>query len=127
MQTPNPNGPAATMAGAESLSQASPTTSDLGKKTADIIDENRGAAARGIDSAASSLHAKADSLPGGEKVAGAAHTAADAMETAAGYVRDNDLKSMLTDVQKIVKSNPGPALLTAAALGFLLARTFSRN
>ena len=113
MQTPTPNGPA--------------SASDIGQKAADTINENRDAAARGIDSAASSLHAKADSLPGGEKVAGAAHTAANAMETAAGYVRENDMKSMLADVQKIVKDNPGPALLTAAALGFLIARTFSRN
>jgi hypothetical protein len=30
-------------------------------------------------------------------------------------------------VQKIVKNNPGPALLTAAVLGFLVARTFSRE
>jgi hypothetical protein len=31
------------------------------------------------------------------------------------------------DVQKLVKNNPGPALLIAAALGFLVARTFSRD
>ena len=49
------------------------------------------------------------------------------MGTAAGYLRDNDLKSMLADVQQLVKRNPGPALLTAAALGFLMARTFSRD
>lgn len=114
MQTPNSN-------------PASSTASDLGAKAADAIDGNRDAAASGMDSAASSLHAKADKLPGGEKVAGVAHTAANAMETAAGYVREHDVKSMLADVQKIVKDNPGPALLTAAALGFLLARTFSRN
>ena len=49
------------------------------------------------------------------------------MGTAAGYVRDNDLKTMVADVQQLVKNNPGPALLGAAALGFLLARTFSRD
>lgn len=127
MQTPTSNGPSASMADGDALSQAKASTAEFGQKAADTIDENRDAAARGIDSAASSLHAKADSLPGGQKVTGAAHKAADAMETAAGYVRENDLKSMYADVQKIVKDNPGPALLTAAALGFLLARTFSRN
>ena len=30
-------------------------------------------------------------------------------------------------MQTLVKNNPGPALLTAAALGFLVARTFSRD
>jgi ElaB/YqjD/DUF883 family membrane-anchored ribosome-binding protein len=127
VQTPTSNGPSASMADGDALSQAKSTTAELGQKAADAIDGNRGAAARGIDSAASSLHAKADSLPGGQKVTGAAHKAADAMETAAGYVREHDLKSAYADVRKIVKDNPGPALLTAAALGFLLARTFSRN
>ena len=77
--------------------------------------------------AAAALHGKADTLPGGEKVASAAHTAADAVGTAADYVRDTDVQSMLADVQRLVKNNPGPALLTAAALGFLIARTFSRE
>jgi hypothetical protein len=34
---------------------------------------------------------------------------------------------MMADVQRVVKNNPGIALLTAAALGFLIARTFSRD
>jgi ElaB/YqjD/DUF883 family membrane-anchored ribosome-binding protein len=73
-----------------------------------------------MESAASVLRDKADTLPGGEKVANAVGVAAD-------YVRQNDLKAMMADVQQLVKNNPGPALLTAAALGFLIARTFSRD
>ena len=65
--------------------------------------------------------------PAGQKVADAAHTAADATGTAADYVRSNGIKDMAADVQRIVKNNPGPALLAAAALGFLLARTLSRD
>jgi ElaB/YqjD/DUF883 family membrane-anchored ribosome-binding protein len=99
----------------------------MGRAAAEKIDENRSAAAGGLDSAASALHQKADKLPGGESVKGAAHTAADALSSTADYVRENDLKSMLADVQKLVKNNPGPALLTAAVLGFLVARTFSRE
>jgi hypothetical protein len=49
------------------------------------------------------------------------------LASTADYIRDNDLKSMMTDVQTLVKKNPGPALLTAAALGFMMARTFSRD
>ena len=49
------------------------------------------------------------------------------MGTAADYVRSNGLKGMAADVQRIVKNNPGPALLAAAALGFLVARTLSRD
>lgn len=99
----------------------------MARAAVDQVDRNRGAAAEGIESAASALHQKADNMPGGESVKGAAHTAADALNSTADYVREHDVKSMLADVQKIVKNNPGPALLTAAVLGFLVARSFSRE
>jgi ElaB/YqjD/DUF883 family membrane-anchored ribosome-binding protein len=108
-----------------SFSQAKAETSEAGQRAADMLDATRGTAARGLDSAANALHDQADSLPGGEKIAKAAHKTADAAGSAADYVRANDLKSMLGDVQQLVKNNPGTALLTAAALGFLIARTFS--
>lgn len=127
MQTPNQNGPGTPESGASSFSQAKGKVSEMGQKAADRIDEKRDAAAGGLDSAAAALHQKADSLPGGEKVASAAHRTAEAVGTAANYVRENDVASMLGDLQQLVKNNPGPALLGAAALGFLIARTFSRN
>lgn len=82
--------------------------------------------ARGIDTAASSLHEKADRLPGGERVSAAAHDTADAMERAADYVRDQDLNDMLADFRDTVTRHPGAALLAAAALGFVIARSLSR-
>jgi ElaB/YqjD/DUF883 family membrane-anchored ribosome-binding protein len=108
-------------------SQAKVKASGVGQMAEDKIDEKRGVAAEGLDSAADTLHEKADRLPGGEKVSSAAHTAADALASTAEYVREHDLKSMVADMQTLVKNNPGPALLTAAALGFLVARTFSRD
>jgi hypothetical protein len=122
VQPTNSNGP-----GAASPSESKVNAAEMSPRAADPIDAKRGAAAGGLDSAAAALDGKADSLPGGEQVANAAHVAADAMGTAADYVRDNNLKNMLADVRRIVKNNPGPALLTAAALGFLIARTFSRD
>lgn len=110
-----------------------PTYSDTPEftKTGDGLQtagsDRRETLARGMDSAASSLHAKADDLPGGEKVARAAHTTAAAMEKAADYVREEDLDAMLEDVQQLVKRHPGATLLAAAAAGFLLARVFSRH
>ncbi len=117
MQTPN----------ADSLSTSKGKAAEMGQKVADKIDENRGAAASGLETAATALRERADTLPGGEKVANAAHATANAVGVAADYVRDTDLKAMMTDVQKLVKNNPGPALLAAAALGFLIARTLSRD
>ena len=117
MQTPN----------ADPLSTSKGKAAEMGQKVADKIDENRGTAASGLETAASALREKADTLPGGDRVASAAHATADAVGVAADYVRENDVKAMMTDVQKLVKNNPGVALLTAAALGFLIARTFSRD
>lgn len=117
MSTPNPN----------PLGASKGKAAEMGQKAADMIDDNRGAAAGGLESAASALRDRADALPGGEKVANAAHATADAVVGAADYVRNNDVKAMMADVQKLVKNNPGVALLSAAALGFLIARTFSRD
>jgi ElaB/YqjD/DUF883 family membrane-anchored ribosome-binding protein len=99
--------------------------SDFGRTAADKIDENRDAAAGGLEKAASALHDKAESLPGGEKVAGLAHAAADKLSSSAGYVRDRDVDKMMGDVGTLVKNNPGRSLLAAAAIGFLVGRAFS--
>jgi hypothetical protein len=74
-----------------------------------------------------SLLAKAERLPGGEKVASAARLAAQGLEHAKDYVRERDLKGMLSDLQAGVKRHPGATLLIAAAVGFLLLRAFSRD
>ena len=111
----------------DGVSQAASRATEIGRKAAAAIDEKREAVAAGIDSAASALASKADSLPGGEKVADAAWATAEALENAAGYVRDQDIESMLSDVGEIVKKHPGATLLTAAALGFVLARALSRH
>ena len=63
------------------------------------------------------------------------HPVVRAIEFSNVLALDNDpgqgllsiLRCMLADVQRLVKNNPGVALLSAAALGFLLARTFSRD
>jgi ElaB/YqjD/DUF883 family membrane-anchored ribosome-binding protein len=73
------------------------------------------------------MHEKADQLPGGEKVTNLAHSAADKLSATADYVREHDLDSMMSDVESFVKKNPGPAILTAALLGFLVGRTFRRD
>jgi len=112
---------------ADSLGVSKGKAAEMGQKVADKIDENRGAAASGLESAAGALREKADTLPGGERVISAAHATADAVGVAADYVRDTDVKAMMADVLKLVKNNPGAALLTAAAVGFLMGRTLSRD
>ena len=107
--------------------QVKSKAAELGRMATSKIDENRGAAASGLESLATKLHDNAGNLPGGEKVASAAHTAASSLSSTADYIRDHDLGSMAEDVQKIVKKNPGPALLVAAFLGFVVGRAFSKD
>ena len=109
----------------DTASEVKNKASGLGRMAADKIDQNRGSAASGLATAAQKIHDKADALPGGQRVSSAAHTAADSLSSTADYIREHDVNSMMADLSRLVKNNPGPALLAAAALGFLVARSFS--
>lgn len=111
----------------DAVEQTKGKITEFGSAAADKIDQNRVAAASGLESAAGTLHQRADQLPGGEKVSNMAHSAADKLSATADYVRQNDLNAMMSDVEDFVKKNPGPALLVAAGFGFLVARAFSSD
>ena len=108
-------------------SQVKDKASELGRMAADKIDGNRDAAAGGLETAALKIHGSADSLPGGRTVTGVAHKTADTLNSTADYIRRHDMDSMIQDLQRVVKNNPGPALLGAAVLGFLVGRSFSND
>ncbi len=101
--------------------------SDAGRQAGEQIDAKRGPAADSLQSAATALHERADSLPGGETVKSVAHSAADKLQSTAGYIREHDVQAMLSDVEDMVRRNPGPSLLVAAAIGFLIGRAFRED
>jgi ElaB/YqjD/DUF883 family membrane-anchored ribosome-binding protein len=111
----------------DTAGQVKDKISDLGRATADKIDENRDAAASGLQHAASALHENAESLPGGEKVSSVAHATAETLSSTADYVRDHDVNRMMADIETLVKNNPGRSLLAAGVIGFLVGRAFSSN
>ena len=111
----------------DTATQVKDKVSEMGRSAADKIDENRDAAAGGLDKAAAALHENAESIPGGEKVTGMAHATAEKLSATAGYVREHDVNKMMFDVESLVKKNPGPSLLVAAIVGFLVGRAFSNN
>ncbi|MDP9088277.1 MAG: hypothetical protein M3O26_06030 [Pseudomonadota bacterium] len=117
--------PSSSNKGSEAGSQIKTKAAELSHAAASQIDSSRGTAASGIASAAASLHDHAEDLPGGERVANLAHSAADKMSSTADYIRDHDMDAMVQDVKALVKKNPGPALLGAVVLGVLLGRAFS--
>lgn len=73
-----------------------------------------------MDSVASTLRGGAPS------VVDAAERTAGTLESAASYLRTTDGKSLVHDAGEVVKRNPIPAMLGAAALGFLVARGLRR-
>ena len=111
----------------DTAAQVKDKVSDFGRAAANRIDENRDAAASGLHKAATALRENAASLPGGEMVSGLAHDAAGKLRSTAGYVREHDVNSMLADVKTLVKNNPGPSLIAAAVIGFLVGRAVSSD
>lgn len=108
-------------------SQVKDSVSDLGTAAANKFDENREAAAAGLKDAASNLHQNAGSLSGGDKLTSMAHSAASALDSTADWVRENNSTKIMADVSSLVKRNPGPSMLAAIAVGFLIGRAFSSN
>ena len=115
----------ATLSGA--TAQVKEKTADLGHAAAEKLDDQRDAAASGLETAASAIHARADQWPGAETVSGVAHSAANRLASTADYVRQNDVKAMWGDLEQVAKRNPGPSLLAAAFVGFLVGRALSSN
>jgi ElaB/YqjD/DUF883 family membrane-anchored ribosome-binding protein len=114
----------------ENISQAATQVkekmSDLGEAAAEKVDECRDATAGGLEKAGAVLRESSRNLPGGGRVSGMARAAADSLSTTADYVREHDSGQMLSDMERLVKNNPGPALLAAAAIGFLVGRAFKK-
>jgi ElaB/YqjD/DUF883 family membrane-anchored ribosome-binding protein len=94
---------------------------DVGARAAERADRARVGAAAGLEAVASTLHER------GDRVASAAHGAADAVSYGAEYLRANDVQTVMSDLVEVIRRNPGPSLLAAAALGFLLGRALSRD
>lgn len=100
---------------------AAESGSDLGRNARARAEKVRASAASGLDSAAGAMHA------GGDRVASAAHRTGDALASGAKYLRANDPGEMVDDFMGLLRNNPGPALLCAAAMGFLLGRAVYRR
>ena len=91
------------------------------------IDEARPAVAERLETAASTIEERAEKIPGGQRVKEFTQAAADRLSTTADYVRSNDARRMVSDLEEVVKKNPWPAVLVGAFLGFILGRAAVRN
>jgi len=100
---------------------------DLGKLASDKLTESRTSAANGLANAASTIHQKADTLPGGDTVHSMAHSTADKLAATSDYVRSHEMKDVIADLEQVVRRNPGPSLLAAVAVGFMAGRMFRED
>jgi hypothetical protein len=107
---------------ADAANRAQQQAKRYGQRAMDAVESGRESAATSLDSAASGIRAKADSLPGGPDVSRFARRAADKIGGAAQYLRDHEVKDMMSEVQSFVKEHPAQALLGAAVIGFLAGR-----
>ena len=97
------------------------------KTASDSLGQQRENAAAGLQRAASTVHEKAASIPGGPRAVNAAHRFADGMETTAAYLREHDFSDMRDDLIKVCRRYPAQALISAAAFGFLLGSVIRRK
>jgi len=110
---------------AEVGAQARDKASELGRTAVDKLDQSRESAAGGLQSTAASLRSTGQS--GSQGIANMANKAADSLEQTAQYMREHDVRGMVGDVEQVVRRNPGPALIAAAAVGFLLGSALRRD
>jgi ElaB/YqjD/DUF883 family membrane-anchored ribosome-binding protein len=106
---------------AQKASEATDKIADFSRQTVDQIDSQREPVASTLNKTASALHEQ------GENVASLAHASADKLETTADYLRQHDLKAMMSDVQDLAKRYPGQCLAAAVGVGFLLGRVFRNS
>ena len=91
---------------------------ELTRNAEEKVNQKRQAAAEALQSTAGSLRNKAQSS--GEALANFGSRTADRIQSTADYVRDHDMRGMMGDLEGVVRRNPGPSLIAAAALGFII-------
>ena len=101
---------------ADRANEARESMSDMAATATKKLDEGRSMAADRLGSAVSAVQERVGELAGGQRV-----------KELTDYVRTHDAKRMMADVETVVKNNPGPALLVAAAFGFVLGRALTRD
>src|SRR5581483_1919159 len=100
---------------------------ELARTAADAIDSRRDRIAGALHRTASTLHTKAGVMSGGQQITRMTHTAAEKLELSAQYIRDRDVRQIMSDMRHKVLRNPGASLLAAGFAGFLVGRALRRD
>ena len=110
--------------GAQARQQASELANRGGEQVKSQLANQKHEAAQRITPVQTALRETGQQLrkQGQGPVADYADKAADQVERFAGYLRENDVDSLLNDARGFARNNPGVFLGSAAALGFLATR-----
>jgi ElaB/YqjD/DUF883 family membrane-anchored ribosome-binding protein len=101
------------------------TASEYGKAAADNIDRNVRNAAGALENTANTLRSQAHNAPG--RVSDFAQTAASKLDDTASYLKDFDTRQVMGQVEDWTRRNPGLAIVTAAAVGFVIGMSLRRD
>jgi len=112
----------------QAASDAKERASRVGQAVVAKVDETRDAAAGALHDASKTLHSQAKRLPRGRNLA---HSAADKLDSAAGYMAEHDTSEMIADAGSFLKRNPGKTLVLGMVVGctvgwFLSGKRFGR-
>src|SRR4051812_19729676 len=133
--TQDPLAPSASQTGSSTLggvkdkltgaaSQVKDTATQYGRAAADNIDSTVRNAAGAVENTANTLRSQA----GGQgKMSDIAQTAASKLDSTAQYMREFDSRELITQVEDWTRQNPGIAIVSAAAVGFLIGLSFRRD
>lgn len=99
--------------------------STAGDAAIEKLDSAREPVADALDTAANTV--KRYSSTGGDRLEEVALSTAEWLGCAAGYIRGHDLREMAGDGREMVRRNPLPSLVCAAAAGFLLGTMLVRR
>jgi methyl-accepting chemotaxis protein len=94
--------------GAQVADKADAATTTVGEKLTDVAQTIR------------------DNAPASGSVAEAADTAADTLERAGTYLREQDLADIRSDLEGLIRRHPLESLLVGLGVGYLLARSMRR-
>jgi ElaB/YqjD/DUF883 family membrane-anchored ribosome-binding protein len=104
----------------QTAAQVRDKVSDLGRKAEDKIDQGRVRAADTVDHTAAAMRDRADQFA--STTSNAVHNVTDKLQSAADYLRDNDVRAMVEDVADLMRRYPAQSLAAAVVVGFLAGR-----
>src|ERR1051325_3805739 len=107
----------------EMTSKMKDKASQMTDSVTEKLGQQRETAADTLERAATTIHEKAASVPGGPKVVNLTHSIADGMESTASYLRGHDFSEMGKDIMDVCRRYPAQSLVAALAIGFFIGRS----